>query len=75
LSLQASISSVRGPLKLYFEPLKLLNFDFNADPDATFYSNANPDPKIMQIHADPCGSGSATLLYVRYTTLVGDNFE
>ncbi len=53
MRLQASISSVRGPLQLYFKPLKLLNFDFNADPDTIFYSNANPDPKIMQINADP----------------------
>jgi hypothetical protein len=27
-----------------FEPLKLLNFDFNADPDPAFNSNADPDP-------------------------------
>jgi hypothetical protein len=34
--------SVHGPPGLYFEPLKLLNFDFNADPDSAFYSNADP---------------------------------
>jgi hypothetical protein len=28
----------------YFEPLKLLNFDFNADSDLAFYTNADPDP-------------------------------
>jgi hypothetical protein len=40
-----------GPLRLYFEPLKLLNFDINRDPDPAFHSNANPDPvpKIKQI--------------------------
>jgi hypothetical protein len=33
--------------RLYFEPLKLLNFYFNADPDPifpAFHSNADPDP-------------------------------
>jgi hypothetical protein len=33
LSLQASIVSVHGTPWFYFQPLKLLNFDFNADPD------------------------------------------
>jgi hypothetical protein len=33
LSLHASIVSVNGPPYLHFEPLKLLNFDFNADLD------------------------------------------
>jgi hypothetical protein len=33
--------SAHGPPRLYFEPLKLLNFDLNADPD--------PAPKIMRI--------------------------
>ncbi len=31
--------------RLHFEPLKLLNFDFNADPYPTFHSNADPDPR------------------------------
>ncbi len=44
LSLQkASIVSVHCPLRLYYEPLKLLNFDFNADsdpdPDPAFHPN------------------------------------
>ncbi len=33
LSLRALIVSVKDPPLLYFEPLKLLNFDFNADQD------------------------------------------
>ncbi len=36
-----------------FEPLKLLNFDFNANQDPTFHSNAHPDP-ASKITADPC---------------------
>jgi hypothetical protein len=40
LSLHASIASVHGPPWLRFEPLSLLNFDFNADPDPAFHSNA-----------------------------------
>jgi hypothetical protein len=34
--------SVHGPPRLYFERLKLLNFDFHSDPDPAFHSNANP---------------------------------
>jgi hypothetical protein len=44
----------------YFEPLKLQNFDFNADPDPDLavHSNADPDPntaskRAERIHADP----------------------
>jgi hypothetical protein len=33
LGLQDSIVSVHGSPRLHFEPLKLLNFDFNAYPD------------------------------------------
>jgi hypothetical protein len=33
LNLHPSIFSVHGPPRLNFEPLKLLNFDFNADTD------------------------------------------
>jgi hypothetical protein len=49
--------------RLCFEPLKPLNFYFNADPDPAFHSNADPDPASKN-YADPCGSGSgsATLL-------------
>ncbi len=51
--------NVHVPSRLYFEPLKVLNFDCNtdldsdqafhsdADPDPAFHSNADPD-------ADPC---------------------
>ncbi len=45
-SLRASILSIHGPLRLLFEPLKLLNFDFNSDPDSeldpAFPFNADP---------------------------------
>ncbi len=27
-----------------FEPIKLLNFDYSADPDLAFHSIADPDP-------------------------------
>jgi hypothetical protein len=36
--------------------LKLLDFDFNVDPDNLFNSHADPDPDYKK-----CGSGSATL--------------
>ncbi len=35
--------SVHGPLWLHFEPLQLLNVDFNADPDQPFEFDADPD--------------------------------
>jgi hypothetical protein len=35
-----------------FEHLKLLNFDFNADPDPAFDSNVDPDPASKN-NADP----------------------
>ncbi len=38
--------NVHGPPLLYLEPLKLLNFDFIADPglDQGFQSCVDPDP-------------------------------
>jgi hypothetical protein len=39
--------------RLYFEPLKLLNFD-SADPDPGFHSNADPD-LVSENNADPEG--------------------
>ncbi len=38
--------SIRGPPRLDFVPLKLLNSDINADldPDPAFHSKADPDP-------------------------------
>ncbi len=36
--------SVLGPPVLDFDPLKLLNFDLNANKDPAFHSNADPDP-------------------------------
>jgi hypothetical protein len=38
------ILSVHGPPRLYFEPLKLLNFDFYADTDPDVHFNGDPDP-------------------------------
>jgi hypothetical protein len=45
LSLHASIVSVHGPPRLNFQPLKLLNLDFNVDSDRdpAFPYNADPD--------------------------------
>ena len=48
----ASVVSVDGHTRLQFEPLKLLNFVFNVDPDPAFLSNADPDP-AFQNNADP----------------------
>jgi hypothetical protein len=56
--------SVHGPAGLYFEPLKLLNFDFNADPYQAFHYNPDPDSDpASKNNADTCGSGSAILLF------------
>jgi hypothetical protein len=60
--------SVCGPPLLRFEPLKLLNFDFNADLDSdpAFHSKTDLDPDpASQNYNVPCGSesGSATLLH------------
>ena len=59
MSHQASIGSVRDPPLLYFPPLRLLNFDFNArsDPDPAFRSNADPD-QASKNNADPCRSAT-----------------
>jgi hypothetical protein len=46
---------------LHFELLKLMNFDFNADPDPAFHFNAEPEP-ASQNNADPCRSASAILV-------------
>jgi hypothetical protein len=51
VTLHASIVSVHGPPRLHFEPLKRLNFDFDADPDPDFHSNVEPDP-ASQNNAD-----------------------
>jgi hypothetical protein len=46
--------SLHVPPRLHFEPLKLLDFDFNADPDTAFHSNANPGPDpASQNNMDP----------------------
>jgi hypothetical protein len=38
-----------------FEPLKLLNFDFNADPESAFISNADPiSPNNADLDPQPC---------------------
>jgi hypothetical protein len=52
LSLKASIVSVHSPQRLYFEPLKLLNFDLSVDPDLAFHSKTDPDPAPKK-NADP----------------------
>ncbi len=50
--------SVHGPPRLYFKPLKLLIFDFNADPNPAFHSNADPYPDpASKNNANPCGTG------------------
>ncbi len=36
--------SIHGPPQLYIESPKLLNFDFDADPDPAFHSNLDPHP-------------------------------
>ncbi len=58
LSLHASNVSIHGPPWLHWEPLKILNFEFNSVPDLAFHCNVDP---ACHNNADPCGSGSATL--------------
>jgi hypothetical protein len=55
LSNRATIVNVLGLLWLHFEPLQILNFDFNFYPDSAFYSNADPDHhhRASQNDADP----------------------
>ncbi len=51
------------PPRLHFESLKLLNSDFNVDPDPTFHFNADPDLDPASLNnSDQCGTGSATLI-------------
>ncbi len=54
----ASIGSTYGLLFFHLDPPQVLNFDFDADRDPTFYFDANPDPhpdipKMMRMHANP----------------------
>ncbi len=46
LNSQASIVSVHGPQRIYFELLTFLNFDFNEDRDSdpALHSTADVDP-------------------------------
>ncbi len=44
------IVCVRGTPRLHFEPLELMNFDCNSDPDTAFHSRADSD---LTSHADP----------------------
>jgi hypothetical protein len=53
-------NTVQQREELYFQPLKLLNFDVNAYPYQPFHSTADPDPASKN-NEDPCGSGSAIL--------------
>ncbi len=45
LTLNASIVCAHNPPWLHFEPVKLLNFDADSNPDRdpAFHSNADPD--------------------------------
>ncbi len=45
-SLRASFMSAHDHPRHYFDPLKLLNFDINADPDPAIHCNVDPDPAI-----------------------------
>ncbi len=48
---------------LCFEPLELLNFYLNANPDPAHYSNANPDPALYSnADPDPAPKNNATML-------------
>jgi hypothetical protein len=38
--------------RLHFEPLKILNFDFDRDSDLSFLSNVDPDPAFLS-NVDP----------------------
>jgi len=48
---------LNGPPWLHYEPRNLLSFDFNADLNPAFHSNADlhsdPDSRNMRIHPDP----------------------
>ena len=45
--------------RLYFEPRKLLNSDFNSDLDPALHSNADPDPQsATPVSNVGCDSGS-----------------
>jgi hypothetical protein len=45
---------LRASMALLCEPLQLLNFDCNPDPDTAFHSNADPYPEsASQNNADP----------------------
>jgi hypothetical protein len=62
------------PPRLHFEPLKLLNFDFNGDPRPAFRSNAkkvmDPDPAPQNnadLHPQLC------ILQQQFTIQVSEN--
>ncbi len=56
--------SVHGPLRFYFEPPKLLNYDFNADPDPdpAFHHNVDPNPASKNNADYMCFGSGFTLL-------------
>jgi hypothetical protein len=62
------LSVSTAPIRLHFEPLDLLSFDFNADPDPDFHSSADSDPASKN-NTDLCGSGPATLQGTIHTTI------
>ncbi len=51
--------SVHAPPQLYFEPLKLLVYEFNADPDSA-----------SKYNADPCGSRSGFAISISTSSFV-----
>jgi len=54
----ATVRLYRGGNGAYISgPVLRIRIGFNADPDAAFYLNADPDPE-SQTYAGPCGSGS-----------------
>ncbi len=62
----APFMSIHSSPRLHFEPVKLQNFDLNADPDSPFRSSADQDSdKISNYSADQ--SGSATRTFYLFT--------
>jgi hypothetical protein len=64
--------SVLGPPRLYLEPLKLSNFDCNADPDQTFHSISGPYPASkITIYAPMIYRAPCIMFWVRAYPLLG----
>jgi hypothetical protein len=57
---QPFIVIVHGPPRFYFETLKLLNCNFNGEPDPGLHSNADPDPALKNNpYPDPASQNNA----------------